>query len=668
MKTGADAGDRAINGTRSRFGLIAALALITLLCGGAASAALIKIPLRIDYLTLDQAVQAQAYTGPDGQAQLWQGANNCEYLHATNPVFSQNGTVVRFETNGELAIGVPVGSTCVSPVHWSGIIQLDAIPYLTPGLALRFHVSDINLYDLQHRKTLLVGRGFDLIKGRLIPLIEGFSFDLKPPLVQLQELVREAATPAVAIRVKAALTSLRPVPPVVVESGDVHLTLEMTVPEAIAPVVASGPVPPLTPAQIAAWQTTLDNWDAFTVFAIKQLGLAVNDPTIRKQLFELLTESRYRLVAALARPENLDTGPDPVRILFLATWTRLGDIVREAARRGLLRNRALEFLDFISAGDALFALDQAAPALGMRVSANDLRRLARIMAPTSTTNPLVYDYTVDPQLQKLFGLTEPASTAGPLEIPGAVPAQPERPSGAPPSPSASPGPAAVPSPVSMLSRGLELLGLGTAVAAEESPVTELDDLGQHLRLVVVNESNVDRYKRDLRKLLMLTAQRAMRGDPIAPRDQQTYAMMVRAVAWQESCWRQFVRRDGRVRYLQSPTGDIGLMQVNRYVWRGMFSLPRLEWDIVYNAGAGAEILMKLMQGALANGVKDQDALTRSTYAAYNGGPDEYDRWRKPHEAERTREIDRAFWRKYRVVRQGLSFDIMTCAANWSRTH
>ena len=57
------------------------------------------------------------------------------------------------------------------------------------------------------------------------------------------------------------------------------------------------------------------------------------------------------------------------------------DVVRTAAARGQLGDRALEFLSFVSAGDALMAFDQAAPALGARISAADLRRLARIMAP-----------------------------------------------------------------------------------------------------------------------------------------------------------------------------------------------------------------------------------------------------------------------------------------------
>lgn len=54
----------------------------------------------------------------------------------------------------------------------------------------------------------------------------------------------------------------------------------------------------------------------------------------------------------------------------------------------MLGKRTLEFLSFNSAGDALFALDQAAPALGVRVSADDLRRLVHAMPPRFTADPI----------------------------------------------------------------------------------------------------------------------------------------------------------------------------------------------------------------------------------------------------------------------------------------
>ena len=56
---------------------------------------------------------------------------------------------------------------------------------------------------------------------------------------------------------------------------------------------------PLSPAEIAAWQDELDNWDAFLVFAIKQIGLTLPNQQMRDQLFTLLMDSRYRLVQAI---------------------------------------------------------------------------------------------------------------------------------------------------------------------------------------------------------------------------------------------------------------------------------------------------------------------------------------------------------------------------------
>ena len=159
---------------------------------------------------------------------------------------------------------------------------------------------------------------------------------------------------------------------------------------------------------------TFDHWDAFIVFAVKQLGGAVADHQFRDQLFDLLLDSRYRLVTALSQPQA-NAGPDPIRLIFIDEWTRLRTIIQAAARRGMLGSRALEFLSFITAGDALFAADQAAPALGMHISSDDLRRLARLMAPQSTADPLAFTYEQDPQLQQLFGFTGPLESPGPLE-------------------------------------------------------------------------------------------------------------------------------------------------------------------------------------------------------------------------------------------------------------
>lgn len=220
----------------------------------------------------------------------------------------------------------------------------------------------------------------------------------------------------------------------------------------------------------------------------------------------------------------------------------------------------------------------------------------------------------------------------------------------------------------MFWRPLRLLGPAEAEAAENPLVAELLRIGAALKRVVVDDSNASVYARSVQNLLTLTARREINEDGLAPGFRQTYVILVESTGWQESCWRQFVRRRQRVRFLESSTGDIGLMQVNKHVWRGFYSLRRLEWDVVYNTSAGAEILMRLMRGAAEHkDVMSSDqfaAIARSTYSAYNGGPGAYNRWRHPGGPAQTRQIDQAFWSKYQAMSSGQPFDILQCAMQW----
>lgn len=667
-----------------------AVCLFASLLPRTASAVEVTIPLNIDYLTLGAALKDQLYNGANGRAELWAGYDKCQFLYATNPRFGRNDGVLKLETNAELSLGLAVAGKCITPITWSGIIEAESQPYVGADLAIKFHVTNINLYNSEHKRTILL-RGFDLIKHSLIPRLETFSFDLRAPLRQLEDLVRAAAVPDAAGRVDNALSTLRPMSAVVPEDRGLKLTLELSVPAIAIPTPAASAAP-LSPAEIAAWQTMLDNWDAFSVFAIKQLGGTVEDKQVRSELFDLLLDSRYRLVAALARPEA-SSGPDPIRVIFIDEWTRLRTIIQSAAQRGMLGNRALEFLSFVSAGDALFAIDQAAPALGMRISEDDLRRLARIMAPQYQADPIAFSYDTDLALQQMFGVTEPLETPGPLEAPSSATGPTPGSSGTPgilptPSPvisrpgiptssptpksSATAIPSAASSPAAMLRIQEWLFVTADADAAEDPLAAQIVSLGAVLRRVVVEGDNASSYTRSVENLLTLTAQRELVDKGLEPRYRQNYLIVVKSTAWQESCWRQFVRVHGRVRFLESPTADVGLMQVNKHVWRGFYSIPRLEWDIVYNAGAGAEILIRLMTGVAADASSERGdplaEVARSTYAAYNGGPDAHNRWRRADEPAQARDIDQSFLVKFRAIAARQQFDIMTCAANWDRTH
>jgi hypothetical protein len=217
----------------------------------------------------------------------------------------------------------------------------------------------------------------------------------------------------------------------------------------------------------------------------------------------------------------------------------------------------------------------------------------------------------------------------------------------------------------------QLFSPADADAAESAPdplASQIFSLGTSLKLVVADQHNAAVYGRSVLRLLTLVTQRESDYQTLQWQYRRTYLNLVKSTAWQESCWRQFIRVNGRVRFLESTTDDVGMMQVNRHVWRGFYSIPRLEWDVVYNVGAGAEILLRLMTTAYARpsaaGGAAVTDIARSTYAAYNGGPGAFNRWRRPDEPAQARAIDQSFWPKFKAIAGGQLFDILSCAAHW----
>jgi soluble lytic murein transglycosylase-like protein len=168
--------------------------------------------------------------------------------------------------------------------------------------------------------------------------------------------------------------------------------------------------------------------------------------------------------------------------------------------------------------------------------------------------------------------------------------------------------------------------------------------------------------------LLREASAAVSGRARLDAEQRTLlARLTLAAAWQESCWRQYVRRRGQVTPLRSSVGAVGLMQVNPHVWRGFYATDGLAWSIVYNARAGSEILLHYLRDyAIARGEEvlgGPDALARAAYAAYHGGPSHLRRYRQPKRWGRALvAVDRAFHDKYREVVAGRELSVRSCFA------
>jgi hypothetical protein len=604
-----------------------ALLVSTLVVSSALTAAAreIDVPLRFDHEFIRQVLLAQVYTAADGRAVLWDDGTGCGYLRLWDPSVNALAGRLRLVTRGEARLGRRVLGLCLAPPRWEGFIEVLEEPEVSAEQpVVRFRVVDSNLYDTAWKKRFFTGKLWDLIKRYVQPRFEAVRIDLSVPIEDLRGVLPLLLGGGEQARIAPILESIHLASASV---GDEALvaTLSFTV-NPMTPAALPSPEPTLTPEELQRWTEAWQRWDAFLTFVVKQLGHDTATQELHQALAEVLTDARFDILEVLA--PTAPGAPDPTRALFLKTWERLAPVVRRSSLT-LPGAVALRYVSFIAAGDALAALDQAGPDIGLEISADGLRRLARIVAPASTEDPLLYSTAVDPDLRQLFGFGAPL-----------------------PAPDLS----AVPDEAAWWQR---LLAPRPALAVDARPPT------QALERWIADPQQIDAYLQAVREVLDQATTQTLTGADLDDRYGNVYRRLVLAAAWQESCWRQFVRDHNRVTYLKSRVGSTGMMQVNEHVWRGFYDLHGLRWDIHYNGRAGAEILLHYLEDyAIARGEDQQpggvDNLARATYAVYNGGPGHLTRYRKKSTRRSLRRIDELFWEKYRAVADDRETDVRRC--------
>jgi hypothetical protein len=629
-----------------RFGLVLALLAAT---SAAATTRTVTFPLVVDYPILEAALRRELGMADGQSLELWGSPGECHWAVADDLALKHEGGTLELTVTGSTVVGFRLLWFCISPIAWQGTLALVTRPVVGRDWQLRFDIVAVEARDLDGAPSPLTSSAVQLGRASLEERLAAFHFDLGTPVDEAKALIRAVATSDRARPAIDALDTLRPLE-TLAEPDGIVVRIAIDVPEREATPPAAEPA--LSPAEVAAWEDRIDSWDAFLVFAVKTLGLTTTERRVRDELLEILLDARRELVEVLRQGPIPDT--DPVRNLFLSAWDRLRVQTRRAVHEGRLGDRALRFVSFLAAGDALAAIDQAGPGLGLEISADGLRRLARLLDPDKPGDPIAVSEALDEELRQLFDFENP----------------PER--TPPPSTSTTTGPTTtdltttgaptttdVPATAAP-STTLPLSWLWTPrAAAAAPPPLDLATIGRRLDRWAPKPVDLPEYRAHVERLLGTVT--SHRVDRIDPQLRQVYRNLVPAVAWQESCWRQFVERNGQVTFLLSATGDVGIMQVNRRVWRGFFEVRKLEWDAVYNAAAGAEILVQLLvRVGPKEGASTPDNAARATYSAYNAGPGAYARYRSPRASKRGRAIDTVFYEKYRRIADRTAGDLVLC--------
>src|SRR5690606_10171140 len=284
------------------------------------------------------------------------------------------------------------------------------------------------------------------------------------------------------------------------------------------------------------------NWDAFLTSVIKRAGHDAPEGPLRDQLLAVLIDERHHIVDLLT--DATVDGPELMRSVFESSWEQLSPLLEQVATQ-LPPDTARRYGQFLEAGEPMRAAERLGVARDLAGSPESLRKLAEILLGDDAGDPLHYDFAVDPELRRIFGFGDPLPppAPSPLLVPSGVP------------PGASLEPAR--SPLAALADWLVPRAWAGQALDSQRPML----VARLNSWIPGKKQEVREYVPLVHDLLRLTVRDAL-GSAVEEDETvaDVYPALVIATAWQESCWRQFVRGTDGVQPLVSPAGAVGLMQ------------------------------------------------------------------------------------------------------------
>ena len=632
----------------------------------------VVFPMTIDFSLLRSMVVYTTFRGVDESVVILDECEGCRNITLSRPLYGGEEGRIRFETRVSVRLGTPVGGDCLLPVTWEGIVVLFQRPVILPGTwTLFFETEDSTVLTADREPAKVAGLVWDFVKPRVHEFLKTITVNLGPPVADVKDTLLPLFREDSRERARKMFESLRPGSFTVDGDGGglrLEVLAELEEP-AEGPLVKTAEKEELSEETLNRFINSWEVWDTYLISILMTLSRQPLTEEDREIFLTTLLDARYRFVDALS--EGGDRG-DFVREEFITAWKSLSPVFRRHLGDEPSRN-LFRFLAFFTASDALETIDRIGPTLGIEISRNGWIRLMGLL--TDEKEPLLpYDYTVSAKLRRVLGLGRAPDFPGPAfegeewdtgepeeeAVPedgkeGEVPEGGEVPEdGEAGERDGGTGDALRRWPASWAADWI--VSRAWAGEAGESPPAD-----PSIRKWVVDRSNLDEYMKRVRGLLLEQADGALKESRIPKDYHDLYHDLVLATAWQESCFRQFREKKGKIQYLRSYNGtSVGIMQVNERVWRGLYEGGRLRWDITYNAMAGCRILELYLFKYVLNRrdriekeiALDDDLMARMVYAVYNGGPSQVNKFAGRVKSGKFYNADTLFSEKYEWVKKG----------------
>lgn len=608
--------------TTTRFLPFLILPCLLLGTGSSVLAKEISIPISLEYDLLEAMILKTYYNDPGDTAQLVNEGNGCIELTLSNPHFSGREELLNLSSAIFVHFGTPIGDNCFMSYQWEGSIAVSQLPKLDrQSWELGFETVETKMFS-SHGEEI---DHLNLVFDRLLPVaneyLQGFAINLDTPVEDLRTFILPMFTEDARKEANQLLDSIRPGAIVAREDG---LIVTIKADAVQLPDSDQDNQPEmLSEIEMENFLELWETWDSLLVYLISVLSEQPLSESEKLQLVDLLLETRYEFITQI---NNQSAQSDFVRDQFLKGWQLLSTIFRRHLLHSPTETR-LGYLSFLTAVDALMILDELGPTFGIEISRNGLIRLAKILGGESVE--LHYSPDVNKALQQLFQ-AYPQSD------------RPQSENDLTPSDD----------PDSALISFLQMLDSMLARPAHAASLPTFAEIKQWQPPKRFDAE----YLARVRKLLEFSLTSVVIRRELSTTIDTLYRKMIPAIAWQESCFRQFTVKDAKLTYLLSyNNSSVGIMQVNERVWRGIYNIQRLRWDIHYNASAGCEIVdLYLQKYALKKFgpqiLSQSDLLAQLLYAMYNGGPGQYDKFLKRKKSDSLYDSDLLFAQKYDWVK------------------
>jgi hypothetical protein len=334
----------------------------------------VDVPLQIDYDFIRNILVSELYTGPGNTAKVWE--DKCGYVTLSDPKLDGQKGLVHGVNKLQTRLGAKLGGKCITLLDWEGFLETFQKPTLDAAKSLvTLPVVNMSAYDASG-KPLATGKLWETVRRFVEPKLSGVKLDLHDAKEKIQKTLPSLVPDENAAEIRRAVDSLT-LNKIAAGDKGVDLAFGFDMPE-LKPVkaVERQSSAPLSAEEMQQWQDSWEHWEAFLNDAVNQATQDTQSQALRGDLQEVLADAHNAFEEGLSAPAQ--DGNDPVRSFFTRSWPRLAPALKEVSKE-LPGAESLRYVTFIAATDVLYELDNQGALLGLDISSDGLRKLARLM-------------------------------------------------------------------------------------------------------------------------------------------------------------------------------------------------------------------------------------------------------------------------------------------------